>query len=224
MSKNYQDYVIKNGTLVGEFDEMYRQATEVPWHQDKTAGQVFVDVDIAIIKHFIPLYNVQSLCDLGCGLGYISSRLQSELAPLNMRLRVTGIDVSNDAINKARLLHPNVEFITLNLLNDDISYLKGAFDFLYIKDIFWYVMHQADKFIETSQSLLKDDGLIYLMQSVPDLDRFYGSDIFPSTFSIADYFSKHFKNIYTSSTYEVCPNQAMNIYQKDKYVRFLGSK
>ena len=224
MSSDYHDYVFKNGELVGEFDKMYRQSTNIPWHQDKTAHQVFVDLDIAIIKHYIPLYNIQSLCDLGCGLGYVSSRLESELTPLNMRLKVTGLDTSEDAINKARLLHPNVKFISLDILKDDLSSLEGTFDLLYVKDIFWYIIHQLDKFIETAKSLLKDGGLIYVMQSVPDLDRFYGSDIFPSTFSIADLFSKHFKNIYTSSTYEVSPNQAINIYQKDRYVRFLGSK
>lgn len=224
MSSDYHDYVIKNGVLIGEFDKMYRQSTEIPWHQDKTSSQVFVDLDLAIIKHFIPLYNVQSLCDLGCGMGYVSSRLRSELAPLNLQLKITGIDASEDAINKASMLHPNIEFITLDLLKDDISSLKGAFDFLYVKDIFWYVMHQADKFIEIATILLKDGGLFYMMQSVPDLDNFYGSKFFPTTFSIADFLSKNFKNIYTSSTYEVSPNQAANIYKKDRYVRFLGSK
>ncbi len=33
-SKNYRDYVIKNGKLMGDFDKMYKNSEEVPWYQD----------------------------------------------------------------------------------------------------------------------------------------------------------------------------------------------
>ena len=31
----YQDYVIKDGTLIGNFEEMYHESSEIPWHQDE---------------------------------------------------------------------------------------------------------------------------------------------------------------------------------------------
>lgn len=30
--KSYQDYVIRNGEFIGQFEEMYRQCDD-PWHQ-----------------------------------------------------------------------------------------------------------------------------------------------------------------------------------------------
>lgn len=34
-SKNYHDYVFRDGELVGEFEAMYRHSEDVPWHQDE---------------------------------------------------------------------------------------------------------------------------------------------------------------------------------------------
>jgi len=34
-SDDYHDYVIKNGKLIGEFDQMYLKSKNIPWHQDK---------------------------------------------------------------------------------------------------------------------------------------------------------------------------------------------
>ena len=44
-SKDYHDYVFKDGRLVGDFEKMYRHSAEVPWNQDKTAHMVFSNID-----------------------------------------------------------------------------------------------------------------------------------------------------------------------------------
>ena len=31
---SYQDYLIKDGIYIGLFEDMYRDSSEVPWHQD----------------------------------------------------------------------------------------------------------------------------------------------------------------------------------------------
>jgi hypothetical protein len=36
-SKDYHDYVIKGGVLVREFEQMYQNSTNIPWHQDEQA-------------------------------------------------------------------------------------------------------------------------------------------------------------------------------------------
>ena len=223
-SDNYHDYVFKNGKLIGQFDEMYRHSKDVPWHQDKTANQVFVDLDIAILKHFLPGFNIKSICDLGCGLGYVSAKLHAELSLHVDGLDVTGIDVSSEAAAQASSLHPHLTFFGVDILNDDITQWEGKFDLLYIKDVLWYICHDADKFIRRAKTLLKDSGGIYMMQSVPDRREYFGSDFFPSTFSIAEFLSDHFENIYTSSTYEINSKRVVGDYAKDKYLRFLGSK
>lgn len=223
-SDDYHDYVFKDGRLVGQFDEMYRHSKEVPWHQDKTANQVFVDLDIAIIKHFLPQFKIKSICDLGCGLGYITNRLHAELFPYVEGLDVTGIDVSSAAAAQALSLHPHLKFFGLDILKDDILQWEAKFDLLYMKDVLWYVCPDVDQFIHKAKTLLREGGGIYVLQSVPDRREYFGSDVFPSTFAIAEFLSGHFENIYTSSTYEINSNRVVGDYDKDKYLRFLGRK
>ncbi|BAO31141.1 class I SAM-dependent methyltransferase [Sulfuritalea hydrogenivorans] len=224
VSDDYHDYVFKDGKLLGQFDDMYRHSREVPWHQDKTANQVFVDLDIAILKHFLPELGIRSICDLGCGLGYVAARLYAELSPLVAGLDVTGIDVSSEAAARARLLHPQLSFHGIDILRDDISPWQGRFDLLYVKDVLWYVALDAGQFFDRARELLKPGGAIYMLQSVPDRPSFVGSDIFPTTFSIAEFLSKDFESIYVSSTYEINSNRVVGNYEKDKYLRFLGRK
>lgn len=223
-SDDYHDYVFKDGKLLGQFDDMYRHSKEVPWHQDKTANQVFVDLDIAILKHFLPEFDIRSVCDLGCGLGYVSARLLSELSPLFAGLDVTGIDVSLEAAARARLLHPQVTFHGIDILHDDIAAWEGKFDLLYVKDVLWYVAQDAGRFFDRARTLLKTGGAIYMLQSVPDRSNFVGSDVFPTTFSIAEFLSRMFEGVYVSSTYEINSNRVAGNYPKDKYLRFLGRK
>jgi|TARA_B100000315_G_scaffold178802_1_gene167474 hypothetical protein len=34
-SDDYHDYVIKDGRLIGEFEQMYKNSRDIPWHQDR---------------------------------------------------------------------------------------------------------------------------------------------------------------------------------------------
>ena len=35
VSKDYHDYVFRDGKLVGEFEAIYQNSEGVPWHQDE---------------------------------------------------------------------------------------------------------------------------------------------------------------------------------------------
>ncbi len=199
-SGDYHDYVFKDGRLLGQFDEMYRNSKEVPWLQDKTANKLFVDLDISIIKHFLTQFNISSICDLGCGLGYVTSRLHKELLPLVSNLNITGIDVSIEAINQAKMIHPDINFIQANLAIQKLDHIK--FDLIYMKDVLWYICNEVDDFILSAKEMLNPGGVIYVMQSVPDKEVFVGSELFPTTFAISSFLEKSFEPVYVSSTYE----------------------
>ena len=76
-SADYHDYIIKDGRFIGEFEAMYQDSSDIPWHQDKTAYEFYVEIDLALIKRFNQLHKFTSICDIGCGLGYITERLRS---------------------------------------------------------------------------------------------------------------------------------------------------
>jgi len=103
-SKRYQDYVIKGGRLIGDFDGMYRNSSEVPWHQDKTVNSVFSDHTVTLIRRLSP----SSVLDVGCGLGYMLNRLMQEVTDIK---KAVGLEISESAVMKARGMFPDIEFI-----------------------------------------------------------------------------------------------------------------
>lgn len=174
-STDYHAYVFKGGKRVGKFDDMYKYSTEIPWHQDKTAYAVFSNIDIAILKQF--KYN--TVCEIGCGLGYFSNRLLKELSLKSKKLKVTGIDISKTVVIKAAKKFPEIKFIAADLTKE--SYLvKKNFDLVVVKEVLWYVCHKLDKFLRNSINLIKDRGFLYVSQSFPTNDNWVGKEIIDS--------------------------------------------
>ena len=46
----HRDYVIRDGKYIGEFEDMYQNAVEIPWHQDETVNVIFSDLTVAILR------------------------------------------------------------------------------------------------------------------------------------------------------------------------------
>lgn len=84
-SEDYHDYVFRQGKLVGEFEQMYCKAKEIPWHQDKIADEL----DLSIARSFARVRSpYDTILDVGCGLGYFAYELSG------LGRNVYGIDVS----------------------------------------------------------------------------------------------------------------------------------
>lgn len=230
MSSDYHDYVIKDGKLIAEFELMYQKSKETPWHQDSTAHSLFTDIDIAIINSFFRRWKPVNcshlnMLDLGCGLGYTTERLRSELvAPVKSKW--FGFDISPTAVEKASHMFPKVEYHAVDILDKKInSKYKNKFDFIYIKDIIWYVCDKIDLVVENLKYMLSSQnggGIIYILQFFPDKEEFYGKDVFPSEYEAMRYFSKHFKKIYFSSTREQNTERVYGDSDMDRYFRFYG--
>jgi SAM-dependent methyltransferase len=141
-SDDYHDYVFKNGELLGNFEGMYRHSAEVPWHQDRTAYLVFLDIDLAILRQ----YHYKSICEVGCGLGFFTDRLWRELRGPEEEVRVTGIDISPTAIDKAKIMFPHLHF-AVGDLTGELPLLEERFDLVVIKEIMWYVCHKLPVFL-----------------------------------------------------------------------------
>lgn len=73
-SKDYHDYVIKNGKLIGEFEQMYVKAERIPWRQDRAAYALYSNFIIEMMDSINEQYN--NILDIGCGLGFFSNRLK----------------------------------------------------------------------------------------------------------------------------------------------------
>ena len=221
-SENYHDYIFKDGKLLGKFEEMYRNSSSTPWHQDQAALQIPVDLDLAIINHFSSKIKADRFCDLGCGLGFITERIQSSLKNTLPNLSITGIDVSLTAVKKASARCPAIKFIHGDITSSNFHVPEHTFNFVYAKDILWYILNDLDLAISNLKQMLAPDGYVFFMQSLPDRSNYVGKDMFPNAESIICYLKRHFDPLYTCSNEEILIEQVNRKNTVDRYARFVG--
>lgn len=130
MSERYQDLVIRDGQFVGEFERMY-QEFENPWCQ-ADPGYVKKSISRQVVVNYIKAFNIESLVEVGCGLGKTSDFI---VASTNVNL--LGIDVSETAVQKARR-----NYTSLNFEVGDVREIEKffSFDCLFFSEITWYLL------------------------------------------------------------------------------------
>jgi trans-aconitate methyltransferase len=174
-SDRYQDYVIRDGRYVGRFEEMYRNSAEIPWHQDETANAIFSDLTIAILRN----RNVASMLDVGCGLGYMTARMKSEIPSLE---RIVGLDISETAIARAREMFAGIDFRAGSL---DAIDTDPGFDVVVSKDVIWYVLDDLPAYL--AQLARRSTRWVYIGQSFPERRPFFGDHLLPDAAALLDY-------------------------------------
>jgi predicted TPR repeat methyltransferase len=177
----YQDYVIKDGKLVGEFEQMYQDFDD-PWEQT-TREQWASEKAVAI--NLVQKFNAKRVIELGCGFGHYTKRIA------DIGVDVLGIDVSETAIQKARLLYPNLQFAVGDILDFDL-YRQYRPDIIVMAEITWYVLDKLDTFLKFVRSELPDTYLIHLLTTYPPGVQQYGKDKFTNLDEIMRYFGMQY--------------------------------
>ena len=180
----YQDYVIKDGKFVGDFDEMYRDFDD-PWEQThrerwKTEKSVALSW-LEMLKDTEFSGSEMAVADLGCGLGHFTAKI-AERAD-----RVIGIDVSDAAVTKARANYPAVSFATGDILSFDIL-REFRPSVIVMAEITWYVLPMLERFLEFLRSEMKGAYVIHLLNTYPEGVQKYGSEFFTNLREIKEYF------------------------------------
>lgn len=131
-----EDYVIKDGKFIGEFEKLYQNCEE-PWNQ--ISGEMF-RTDKAVILNLITKYNRKNIVEIGCGLGSFTKRI------FDLGVNVTGVDISTTAIKKAKEKYPDINFLVGDIL-DFYIYEKINPDCIVMAEITWYVLDKLDIFL-----------------------------------------------------------------------------
>ena len=173
----YQDYVIKDGKFVGEFEEMYQDFDD-PWEQ--TTREEWAS-EKAVALNLIQKLNVKKVIELGCGLGHYTNKIY------NFGVDVLGIDVSETAIGKAKYSYPDCNFYVGDILDFSI-YKKYQPEIIVMAEITWYVLDKLDEFIAFLKLYLPNTYLIHLLTTYPEGVQQYGKDKFTNLQQIMSYF------------------------------------
>lgn len=187
--KDYHDYVIKEGKLVGKFEEMYKNC-EDPWFQSIRNEENDIRFMISMLKKKYP-----KILELGCGLGYISNEL-SKFGD------VIGVDISKTAIEKASKLYPKIKFEVCDLVTGIDSRAKASnqekFDLIVLSGTLWYIVEYVDKIFQDIDAHLTLNGEFILDLPFPPLDEnFYGKSTFPDEQSLIEHVKRFFNLITT---------------------------
>lgn len=183
-SDDYHDYVFRDGKLVGQFEQMYKKAKNVPWHQD----QIVTEFDVKLVKLLVQLRAPYStILDVGCGLGYFAN----ELAELGSQ--VYGIDVSPTAIQRLTEAFPLAQArafdITVDRQTDRLFPDTSVFELVVCRALFWYVFPSISQVVRNVSSWVGLRGYLLIHQNFPPLaSNFVGKEVIPSPDHLLRYF------------------------------------
>ncbi|MBF0556677.1 MAG: methyltransferase domain-containing protein [Nitrospirae bacterium] len=177
----YQDYVIKDGKLVGEFEQMYRDFDD-PWEQ--TIREQWAS-EKAVVLNLIQKLKARKVIELGCGLGHFTKKIS------DLGIETIGIDISKTAIEKAKSNYPDCNFVVGDILNLSI-YREMKPDLIVMAEITWYVLDKLDNFIEFLKTEMPNTYLIHLLTTYPEGVQKYGKEKFTNLQQIMSYFGAQY--------------------------------
>ena len=183
--KRYQDFVIKDGKFIGNFEEMY-QEFDNPWCQSD--DESIFDSRRAIAKGWIKRISGSTqarVCEVGCGFGHLTGDLTRE------GVSCIGTDISATAVKKAKEINPGCRFSVTNF--DDFQfYRKNKINIFLMSELTWYVLPKLAEFLSNLRHYqMETDEPIYLIHLLTTYSaglQKYGNEYFTDLESILDYF------------------------------------
>jgi len=195
-STDYHDYVFRDGKLVGEFEEMYRNSAITPWHQDEQADWIDVRLTKELLKD---LGKFDEIHDLGCGTGHYLNIMAQYC--LSNNGRSYGYDISKTACERATKQFTSSTFRVTDFTVDISKYEhrseseEGHCSRLFIiRGTLWYVIPKLQKVIKNLKNMISLGDRLLIVQNFPPLkDEFVGKDVLPNHHALIDKFSSCFK-------------------------------
>lgn len=194
-SKDYHDYVFRDGKLIAEFEAMYRYSLGVPWHQDEQDDWIDVRLTVEMLRGIGPFDEIH---DLGCDLGYYLALMHRSLGATGCR--GFGYDIAGTACAKAKGAFPGFNFQMLDLTSVPRNSLANrkleSRRLFIIRGTLWYVFPHIAQVVRTIRSLMVAGDRLLVVQNFPPLDgAFIGKDVIPNHVALMRHFAAHFVTV-----------------------------
>ncbi len=110
-----------------------------------------------LLRALRPLKNGSRVLDAGCGSGYFSRVIA------DAGFKVTGMDISSRAVERAKTLHPGLDFL-VHSVDERLSFADGAFGAVWLTEVLEHVFDIHACLSEVNR-VLEPEG--YLILTVP---------------------------------------------------------
>lgn len=201
MEERYQDYVIKEGKFIGEFEEMY-QKHDNPWHQlDDVCADNSYSRQSTIVS--CNKYNAKSIVEFGCGLGHFTNFMEKNICS-PMGGSILGVDISKTAIQKAKEKFPKCNFIQGNIKEAQIwkAIEFSKFDVIIFAEIMWYLLEDLPQVIEYMNQYCKNKVFINNLVFYKDDIQKYGKECFTNVKELISYLPFQYLGSITADSLE----------------------
>lgn len=165
--KNCNDYIIKDGEFVRNFEELY-QNIEDPWSQARDfKNDISFKIACVLIKDLISQHqiSIKNMLDIGCAGGYQSDALIEASNSKNY----FGIDISETVINLAvkDFKTERKHFQTDNIINYNKDF-NNKFDFIFSAKTLYYVAPEIDHVLSNIINYLRPFGIFSFVYNQKD--------------------------------------------------------
>ena len=152
-SRDYHDYVIKDGQFIGAFEEMYKNVDD-PWHLGE-ATAIQYDIALYLIRRY-GIGGSASIFDIGCGKGEFTARLKRHLPDTN----ILAVDISTTAIEKARQKFDNLDIVFKVMdIQKEYNKIREKYDLIIMAGVVWYILPDFKDIISyLGDKTLKEEG------------------------------------------------------------------
>ncbi len=191
-----KDFVFTNNKgkleFIGDFEGFY-QSVDDPWGQegkDSRLEKLYQKSREYLEMIISKLPNVDSGCEVGCGLGYVVNQLNVKLHHIHW----DGMDISETAIKKAKDKFKEISFFCDDICSPNLHKNK-QYDVVILNQILWYILEDLENVFSNIDRLLNKNG--YLIISTFFLkDQQYGTEIIGSFNDLVCYCLNSYKDSY----------------------------
>ena len=177
--EKHHKYVFEDGKFIGDFDNMYKNCDD-PWGLDKKHNeQIDYDLIACFVSYLKRINKLEKpkILEIGSGKGYFCNAIS------NMG-EVTGLEISQHAVNIAKERFLNCDFRVGNIMDDNVhltaNLINKSYDFVIMfKGMVWYVIDKVESVFQRICWLLKDDGIAIIAVNYYRGD-YYGKNIISS--------------------------------------------
>jgi predicted TPR repeat methyltransferase len=160
MAHPCNDFVIKEGKFIRDFEKMYQQCDD-PWDQRKVHQHSLMNNMALWMLSNVIGNHIETILDVGCAEGYYASTVLSMTH--NKNAQYTGTDISPTVIERARKNIPLDKKKQIRFITDDIRIPNQSFintyHLLFATKILYYVAPEIDTTLGNIESYLTSQGL-----------------------------------------------------------------